>query len=135
MNKNIEKEYIIKEGFDFRFNPLVCDYCGGRCCYGEHGYIWLNNTEIREIATFLNIKIETFISDYLRKENGKYTIKDIKFQNYYSCLFFDRVERLCSIYSVRPVQCRTFPFWDLYKEDSEPLFTECQGVEELNSER
>ena len=132
MSKRIKTEYILKEGFDFKFNPQACDYCAGRCCCGERGYIWLNNTEIRHIAEFLNIEIKIFISDYLRKENGKYTIKDIKFDGYYSCLFFDRDERQCSIYSMRPAQCRTYPFWDIYKDDPEPLFTECSGVEELN---
>jgi uncharacterized protein len=134
MTKEIDIEYIFKEGFDFKYNPQTCDYCGGRCCYGESGYIWLNNTEIRNIAEFLNIGIEKFISDYLRKENGKYTIKDIKFQNCYSCLFFDREKGRCSIYPVRPAQCRTYPFWKIYKDDSESLFTECPGVEELEGQ-
>ncbi|MFK7788399.1 MAG: YkgJ family cysteine cluster protein, partial [Phycisphaeraceae bacterium] len=27
------------------------------------------------------------------------------------CTFFDSVGRKCTIYSVRPGQCRTWPFW------------------------
>ena len=129
-----KSKYILKDEFDFKFNPCACSYCGGRCCYGESGYIWLNEKEINGISDFLNIELDVFISDYLRKENGKYTIKDIKFQNYYSCLFFDRDERHCSIYSVRPNQCRTYPFWGIYKDDPEPLFSECPSVEELDKD-
>ncbi len=131
MSPDTEKKYIFKKGFDFKYNSHACTYCGGRCCYGESGYIWLNKDEIERISEFLHIELDIFISDYLRVENGKYTIKDIKFQDYYSCLFFDRDERHCSIYSVRPAQCRTFPFWGIYKDDPEPLFFECPGVEVL----
>ena len=134
MNNETDNKCVIKDGFDFKFNPEACSYCGGRCCYGESGYIWLNSEEIKRIADFLNIELNIFVSDYLRMENGKYTIKDIKFQNYYFCLFFDTDKMQCSIYEVRPKQCRTFPFWDIYKDDPEPLFTECPGVEKLKTD-
>ena len=131
-----EQEFMIdnfnnkrgQDGFNFKFNPQACEYCGGRCCYGESGYIWVSNAEQKRIAEHLNIRLEKFVSDYLRKENGKYTIKDIKFDNYYSCLFFDREERRCSIYPARPKQCRTYPFWEIYKDNPEPLFDECPGI-------
>ncbi len=129
---NDKKEYVYKEGFDFKFDASACEYCGGRCCYGESGYIWLNDEEIKRIISFLGLDEGVFVADYLRYENGKYTIKDIKYDGYYSCLFFDREERKCSIYSVRPKQCRTYPFWSIYKEDSEQLFYECPGVEALD---
>ena len=127
-----KKVYICKENFNFKFDASACEYCGGRCCYGESGYIWLDEKEIELIAQFLEIEEGVFVSDYLRHENGKYTIKDIKYNGYYSCLFFDREARKCSIYSVRPMQCRTYPFWNIYENDSEQLFYECPGVEALD---
>ena len=130
-NINCKDKFTLKDGFNFKFNSQACTCCGGRCCCGEIGYIWLNDAEIKAIAEHLNIELDIFISDYLRRENGKYTIKDIKYQGYYSCLFFDRDVRHCSIYPVRPAQCRTFPFWETYKKDPKPLFTDCPGVEEI----
>lgn len=118
--------------FVFSFNPDACNYCTGKCCCGEIGYIWLNKNEIEAISDFLNIEKKVFIADYLRKENGKYTIKDIKFGGYYSCLFFDRDKKQCTIYHIRPKQCRTYPFWDIYEDNPEPLLTECLGVEMLS---
>ena len=29
------------DGFDFAFNPAKCAECGGKCCIGESGYVFL----------------------------------------------------------------------------------------------
>ena len=50
-------ELITKEGFDFSFNPKACEECGGKCCTGESGYIWVNPLEMQKIANFLNISL------------------------------------------------------------------------------
>ena len=117
-----------KEGFSYRFDPNACQSCGGRCCTGESGYIYLNSNEIEQIADLLGLEIDMFIKDYLYKKGYKYSIKEIKYQGSYECVFFDRENQHCSIYQARPLQCRTFPFWDYYKQRIDELKQECPGV-------
>lgn len=123
---------IKKEGFDFAFNPSGCDTCAGNCCIGESGYIWINKTEIEILAKHLNMTVEDLAYKYLFKAGYKYSIKEKQLdKNNYACVFFDIEKRCCSIYEARPVQCRTFPFWDYFKENKEEVFKECPAIKEL----
>ena len=118
-------EIICKDGFDYCFNQDACKDCEGNCCIGESGYIWVNRDEIKEIANFLNIDEKIFIDNFLIKVGYKYSIKERPYKNGYACIFF---ENGCKIYPVRPKQCRTFPFWDYFKDNIEELKKECPGV-------
>jgi Fe-S-cluster containining protein len=123
------KNLISKEGFDFKFNSEACKECEGNCCIGESGYIWVNPREIEEIANFLGIDKTIFIEKFLIKVGYKFSIKERPFKNGYACIFFNEEKKGCDIYPVRPMQCRTFPFWDRYK-DKKYLneLKECPGV-------
>lgn len=89
-----------------------CRQCG-RCCSGpEEGYVWVSDEEIAGISLFLGVTAEHFRRVCARKAGGHYTIREQKPSN--DCLFLIRDEsgqKRCSIYSVRPSQCRTWPFW------------------------
>ena len=124
-------ELITKEGFDFRFNPKACEECGGKCCIGESGYIWVNNDEIDNISKYLNISKNEFIKRYLIKAKGKYSLKEKVFEEGFACIFFDEKNCNCSIYDVRPTQCRTFPFWDYLKTRISEVKQECPGIVDL----
>jgi len=117
-----------KDGFDFRFNPAVCEECGGKCCIGESGFIWVNPLEMQKIANFLKISVEEFKSKFLRKVEYKYSLKEKPFEDGYACIFFDEKNRNCTIYDVRPHQCRTFPFWDYFKTNKDEVKKECPGI-------
>jgi len=120
---------IKKEGFSYRFNPLACIECGGACCTGESGYIWVKYREIENIAKFLNLDIEEFSIKYLRKIKHRYSLKEVKIgNNNYACIFFDTVSKTCQIYKVRPIQCQKYPFWEIYKNNVEEVKKECLGV-------
>ncbi|WP_281950852.1 YkgJ family cysteine cluster protein [Nitrosophilus kaiyonis] len=121
---------IKKEGFDFSFDQNACYSCDGNCCTGESGYIWLNSDEIESIAKFLKIKSEDFIRNYLKKVRYRYTIKEVVIEGKYNCLFFDPKTKRCEIYPVRPKQCRTFPFWEKYRnpKNIEEVKRECPGI-------
>ena len=56
-----------KEGFSFSFAASACALCGGRCCVGESGYIFLSLAEAQRIAEFLNIAFEDFALKFLKK--------------------------------------------------------------------
>jgi Fe-S-cluster containining protein len=109
--------------------PSACESCGGACCTGESGYIWVKYKEIEKIADFLELTIEEFATIYLRKVKHRYSIieKQLSEDNF-ACIFFDNNKKQCIIYPVRPLQCQTFPFWESFKDDIDELKKECQGV-------
>ena len=114
-----------KEGFNYTFNSDACKSCEVNCCIGESGYIWVNNEEIKQITKYLNISEEDFKKDYLIKIGYKYSIKEKPYKKGYACIFFGNG---CKIYSVRPTQCRIFPFWRYFKDNIKELKKECQGL-------
>lgn len=123
--------YKIKDGFNYKFNPAKCEKCGGKCCTGESGYIWVSDSEIANLSKFLGLEVEVFKKRYLDKFGLRYSIKEISFNGGYACCFFDKKALNCSIYDYRPNQCRTFPFWDYFKTNYKELERECIGVERL----
>ncbi len=122
----MENEKLIsKKGFAYKFNAGACKECEGNCCIGESGYIWVNPKEIEEIAKFLKMDMEIFKERFLIKVGYKYSIKEKPFKNGFACIFF---EKGCTIYPVRPKQCRTYPFWDYFKTHIKELKKECPGI-------
>lgn len=123
---------VKKDGFDFAFETTGCDSCMGNCCIGESGNIWINNTEIDKLAKYLGLTLEQIKEKYIEKRGYKYSIRELKlsFDNY-ACVFFDLEKRGCSIYEFRPIQCRTFPFWDYFKKNIDEVKQECPAIKEL----
>lgn len=118
----------MREGFSYSFDPSACASCAGRCCSGESGYIYVTHEESLAIANFLGISLEEFMQEYLFKKWYKYSIKERVVGDSYECIFFDKQKNGCTIYEVRPLQCRTFPFWDHFKNRVDELKKECPGV-------
>ncbi len=86
-----------------------CTQCGD-CCTGAPGYVWVNKQEVEAIAATIGVEdIEEFERLYVRKVGIRKSLKE--FPNG-DCVFFDTEERGCTVYSARPRQCRTWPFWD-----------------------
>jgi len=122
-------EIIKKEGFNFSFNPKACEECGGKCCTGESGYIWVTPIEMQKIANLLKISVDELKSNFLIKVGYKFSIKEKELdKNNYACWFFDEKIARCTIYEARPNQCRTFPFWDFFKNNVEVVKKECPGI-------
>ena len=120
-----------KEGFCYEFNPSKCDECGGKCCTGESGYIWISQSEISNLSKYLNLSVDECKERYLDKFGVRYSIKEAHYQGGFRCIFFDEVRLNCGIYECRPTQCRTFPFWDYFKKNYDELEKECIGVKPL----
>jgi Fe-S-cluster containining protein len=120
---------IREDGYNFSFMSSACASCGGACCIGESGYIWVNYKEIEAISEYLKMSIEDFAKEYLIRAKNRYSLKEFKVKELgYACIFFDTQKRACKIYDVRPKQCRTFPFWEQFKSDTKELVKECPGV-------
>ncbi len=89
-----------------------CAGCGGCCAGPQSGYIWITADEIEKLAAFLDLTAEQVRQKYLTLVGRRCTI--IEDKNNKDCIFLKtnpNGKRGCSIYPVRPNQCRTWPFW------------------------
>lgn len=103
MAKSKSEEPWYKDGLKFE-----CSGCGD-CCTGAPGYVWVNKAEIQAIADVLEMDFEEFQDNYTRKIGIRRSLKE--FSNG-DCVFFDNDSRKCEVYSARPRQCKTWPFWE-----------------------
>lgn len=90
-----------------------CTRCGN-CCTGPPGYVWFDEEEATAMAGALGITEAAFRQRYAKKTLGRWTLRDHRTARGHDCVFlrFDAEGKsMCSIYSVRPKQCRTWPFW------------------------
>lgn len=85
-----------------------CTQCGD-CCTGAPGFVWVNDSEIAALAQQLGLPIAEFVKKYVRQVGEKQSL--VEFDNG-DCVFFDSELRNCKVYEARPLQCRTWPFWD-----------------------
>jgi hypothetical protein len=90
-----------------RFECTVC----GTCCQGEGG-IYLTAEEIQQIADFLDLTPQAFLTRYCLKKNGKIYIH-VREDGF--CHFSK--EGKCSIHPVKPGPCRKWPFFDAVLKD------------------
>lgn len=114
--------------FDFKFDSFKCEICGGKCCIGESGFIWLTPDEIKNLADFLGINTQKFKEIYTQKIGVRISLKEKEYNDELACIFFDEIKKNCSVYEARPNQCKSFPFWDYFKDNYEELEKECIGV-------
>lgn len=115
-----------KEGLRFK-----CTGCG-QCCTGAPGYVWVTDEEIEAIANHLKVDIIDFHRRYVRQVgNRKSLLEDPRS---YDCIFLK--ENKCQIYSLRPKQCRTFPWW-VHNLETEAQWQEaarhCEGINHPNA--
>ena len=89
---------------------FTCTQCGN-CCSGPPGYVWVTKEEIAGISKFLGRTDGWLDKSQLRRVTLRYSLTEKKGGD---CIFLKRegAKRMCSIYPVRPLQCRTWPFWN-----------------------
>jgi uncharacterized protein len=121
-------DLVKKEGYGFSFDESACASCNGACCIGESGYIWLTPKEIKKMSEYLTLDERHFREEYLIKVGYRFSIKERKVGESYECLFFDTNAGGCSVYPVRPTQCRTFPFWNHFRKHPSEVKAECPGI-------
>ncbi len=115
--------------YPYSFDTSRCSTCDGNCCIGESGYIWINDGEINALSKYLKITTNELKAKYLFMVNNKYSIKEkLLSKNNYACAFFDVDKKQCSIYKARPSQCRSFPFWEYFKQNVDELKQECPAI-------
>src|SRR5690242_8349910 len=114
----IQNDVWYEQGLRF-----TCAQCGN-CCTGGPGYVWISKEEIGRLAEFLKLPRERVSEQYCRPIGDKWSLKEIVRAGQYDCVFLKEVrvagkdgevmqsKRVCEIYPVRPLQCRTWPFWE-----------------------
>lgn len=87
--------------------PFHCRQ-SGRCCHrrGDIGYVYVNLRERRRLAAHLNLPLEEFTSRYTVAEDDDSRV--LRFDGEH-CTFLENNQ--CSVHVAKPVQCRTWPFW------------------------
>ena len=85
-----------------------CTQCGA-CCSGDPGYVWVDQTEIEGMAADLGLELDAFERKFVRKVGPDRSL--LEYDNG-DCILLDPVSRKCTVYESRPIQCRTWPFWD-----------------------
>jgi uncharacterized protein len=83
-----------------------CTRCGN-CCTGAPGYVWVTDDDIQDIATFRGESLAQTTGLYTRLASGRRSLRE---RANGDCVFWDR-QAGCTVYPVRPSQCRTWPFW------------------------
>ena len=112
-----------KDGLRFQ-----CTGCG-KCCSGGPGYVWATPEEIAAIASFLKMTVDLFVRRYIRQKDNRYALIEKKMQNF-DCVFLQ--DNKCRIYPVRPVQCKSYPWWKELlqsKESWEIAARYCEGIQ------
>lgn len=114
-----------------------CTQCS-QCCYGgKYAYVRANPLEIEQIITFMNLDMDTFKDQYLIKlvDHGygirmKQSMLAKAAGRKGHCILLNNNGK-CSVYPVRPTQCRTYPFWPeiLISEDKwNSEVNRCEGI-------
>jgi uncharacterized protein len=115
-----------KEGLRFK-----CTGCGG-CCTGAPGYVWVNDKEIKALSDLLNISSEAFIRSYTKRVGFRRTL--LEHPRTFDCVFLKGKQ--CQVYSARPKQCRTFPWWEEHldsKKSWKEVSDRCEGIDHVDA--
>jgi Fe-S-cluster containining protein len=85
-----------------------CTQCGA-CCSGAPGYVWVGAEEIAAMAQAMAMDEATFRDKFVRRVGARESLIEYSDGD---CIFLDPETRGCMVYTARPTQCRTWPFWD-----------------------
>lgn len=109
-----------------------CTQCGA-CCAGAPGYVWVDTREIAAIAAHLGLAVEAFTRRHTRRVGLRLSLLELPGGD---CEFLVRQadgRTRCAIHAVRPLQCRTWPFWKSNLEsraDWAAAGRECPGIDQ-----
>lgn len=80
------------------------------------------------IAQYLKLSLDEFVQKYLRKVGDRWSL--LEHPKTFDCIFLK--DKKCQIYSIRPTQCRTYPWWIQNlssKEAWDKAALECEGIQ------
>jgi uncharacterized protein len=99
-----------------------CQRCSA-CCRGEPGYVFLTSADISALSAFFSQTRKAFLAEYCRVVDlGSARLYSLRETADFDCALWDGG---CSAYAARPVQCRSYPFWERIIRDAESWQEEC----------
>ncbi|MFW6214978.1 MAG: YkgJ family cysteine cluster protein [Alkalispirochaetaceae bacterium] len=106
-----------------------CTRCS-RCCRHDEGYVFLSAEEVDRLCRHFGMDEDQFVAAYCKEVDfGPLRRLSLTEQENHDCIFWRGGG--CSVYLERPVQCRTYPFWEgnLTSRDRwEIEASECPGI-------
>jgi len=83
----------------------------GNCCVsrGNYGFVYLSKEDLKKLSIFFEIKQSEFKIQFCSNTDGFMHLKELK-KNKGNCIFLK--DKKCTVYKARPIQCRTWPFWN-----------------------
>jgi len=120
-------QQAIKDDWYAQGVKFKCTGCG-KCCTWK-GNVFIDDEDIQKMSSFLHLTENEFTKKYVRfdKDERKFKLDADKNGD---CFFFTK-DKKCSIYTVKPKQCSTFPFWPdvLRSKDSWDGYAKfCEGM-------
>ena len=110
---------------------FTCQRCSS-CCRYDAGFVYLSEKDIESLIVKLEIDREKLIGLYCRwvdSWNGS-KVLSLKEKANKDCVFWETAKG-CIVYEARPLQCRTFPFWENIvssKSNWKIAASGCQGI-------
>ncbi|MFO7188135.1 MAG: YkgJ family cysteine cluster protein [Pseudomonadota bacterium] len=97
---NAARKIPVRKRFD-------CSQCPGYCCSYQ---IPVNERDLARLAKHFGVSQKEAAERYTKTFEGEPVLRHRKDHIYKSvCMFFDRDERRCTVYPVRPSICRRYP--------------------------
>jgi uncharacterized protein len=121
--KNVDDKAV----FERKKERFECVKCGNCCCVP--GYVFLNIKEAQKIAKHMKMDYCEFEKMYIKKFQNQLALKTPVVGG---CIFWK--DKKCTIYELRPSQCRTFPYWKELTgshKDWKEIEEYCEGAKKL----
>ena len=100
------------------------------CCRHESGFVYLSENDLSRLANKFEMDYTAFVKTWCRWipfTPGRERLS-LKEKSNFDCIFWNAV---CTVYHERPLQCRSFPFWDFIlcsKQAWEAAGKDCPGI-------
>ncbi len=105
-----------------------CQQCHNCCRGAQAGGVYPSRPEVKRIAGWLKLSLRKFRNKYMYMLNDLDGAASLRIRPNGDCIFWNGG---CTIYPVRPRQCRTFPFWPENLESPETwnaVMERCHGA-------
>ncbi len=126
MKRSSPSEPFYESGLRFS-----CARCSA-CCRHDPGFVFLSLREAQNLAKRLSMDYSEFLAAYCRwiPMSEQTEMLSLRERSNYDCIFWS--EKGCTVYEDRPVQCRTFPFWDSVVASEEAWNSVAEGCPGMN---
>ncbi|MHC6201796.1 YkgJ family cysteine cluster protein [Breznakiellaceae bacterium SP9] len=105
-----------------------CTRCS-KCCRHESGYVFLSASDAKALCACLKMEYEQFVNTSCRWiPDGDEEKLSLREKPGYDCIFWNGG---CTVYNARPLQCRSFPFWEFLLKSADNWVmaaTDCPGM-------